>query len=254
MWFSSTIHFSLSVSEVSYNPLISNLFFFLLQLLHSYFLYVKSLLIDTFQHWLLYDKLNSNNNNNNHHYVSVIQVYVSELITCRILILYNAYITVLVLVNINADSVLWVDQQQLALYAHFSQTMVILALLSDNILFVWNCTTSTQIRTHQLSYINAILIQSQGVLISVSCINCHKCSMTLFLKCHCTSKHFSECCSNCKWHDHTAHCFVCNNDVLIVISDNKNNNSVNEGEHIARSRHIALTSLSAEVVVIDLNL
>jgi hypothetical protein len=49
------------------------------------------------------------------------------------------------------------------------------------------------------------------------------------LKCHCTSKHFSECCSNCKWHDHAAHCSVCNNDVLIVISNDENNN-VNENE------------------------
>jgi hypothetical protein len=37
------------------------------------------------QHWLLYNKLSSNNNNNNNHHVSVVQVCVSELTTCRAL-------------------------------------------------------------------------------------------------------------------------------------------------------------------------
>jgi len=70
------------------------------------------------------------------------------------------------------DSVLFVDQQQLTQYAHFSQTMIILALPDVNVLFVQLCITLNQVRTHQLSYINVILIQSQDVLISVSCINC----------------------------------------------------------------------------------
>ena len=135
-------HLSLSVSEVSYNFLTSNLFFFFLQLLHPHLLYVKSFLIDTFQHWLLYDKLSSNNNNNNHHHVSVIQVCVSELTTCRTLILYNTYVVTLTLTDINVNSVLWVNQQQLALYTHFSQTMIIFTLLDDNVLFVQNCITS----------------------------------------------------------------------------------------------------------------
>ena len=171
-WFSSTIHFSLLVSEVSYNPLTSNLFFFLLQLLHPHLLYVKPFLIDTFQHWLLYDRLSSNNNNNNHHHVSVVQVCVSELTTCRVLILYNTYIVVLILVNTDVNSVFWVDQQQLALYTHFSQTMVILTLSDDNVLFIQNSITSNQIRTYQLLYINVILIQSQDMLISASCTDC----------------------------------------------------------------------------------
>jgi hypothetical protein len=56
-----------------------------------------------------------NNNNNN---VSVIQVCVSELTAHRALILYNVYVAVL-LVAVDVDSVLFVDQQQLAQYAHF---------------------------------------------------------------------------------------------------------------------------------------
>jgi len=206
-----------------------------------------------FQHWLLYDKLSSNNNNNYHH-VSVIQVCVSELTTYRILILYNAYVVTFTLVNTDVNSVLKVDQQQLALYTYSLQTMVILTLLSDNVLFIWICITLQQIRTHQLSYINVILIQSWGVLISDSCTDCQKCSMTLFLKCHCMSEHFNECYSNCKWCDHAAHCFVHNNNVLIIISNNENNNDVNENEHIAKLRWIASALLLMRVVVIDLNL
>ncbi len=95
----------------------------------------------------MYNKLSSNNNNNYHH-VSVIQVCVSELTTCRILVLYNTYIAAFTLADTDVNSVLEIGQQQLALYAHFSQTMVILTLLSDNILFVQICITSQQMRTY----------------------------------------------------------------------------------------------------------
>ncbi len=206
-----------------------------------------------FQHWLSYNKLSSNNNNN-YHYVSVIQVCISELTTCRAFILYNAYVVVLTLADTDVNSVLFVDQQQLASYTHSLQTMVILALSDDNVLFVQICITLQQMQTHQLLYINAILIQSQDMLISDSCTDCQKHSMTFFLKCHHTSKHFNECYSNCKWHDHAAHCSVHNNNVLIVISNNENNNSANEGECIAKSRQITLILLLTEAIVINLDL
>ncbi len=230
-------------------------FLFLLSSTSSSLPFICETFLDwIFQHWLSYNKLSSNNNNNNYHHVSVIQVSVSELTTCRALVLYNAYVVALALVNTDVNSLLEVDQQQLALYTHFSQTMIILTLLSDNVFFVQTHITLQQIRTHQSLYINVILIQSQNMLISDSYTDCQKCSMTLFLKCHCTSKHFNECCSNCKWHDDAAHCFVCNNNVFIVISNDENNNSADESEHIARLRWIASTSLSAKTVVIDLNL
>ena len=73
--------------------------------------------------------------------------------------------------------------------------------------------------------------------------------MTLFSECYCMSEHFNECCSNCKRCDHTAHCSVCNNDVLIVILNDENNNNVNKDEHAAQLRQIASVS-SAETVVI----
>jgi len=101
------------------------------------------------QHWLLYDKLSNNNsnNNNNHYHVSVVQICISELTTCRALILYDTYIVTLILMNVSVNSVLKVNQQQLALYTHFCQTMVILTLSDDNILFVWICITLQQMRT-----------------------------------------------------------------------------------------------------------
>ncbi len=182
-----------------------------------------------FQHWLSYNKLSSNNNNNNnYHHVNIVQVCVFELTTCRVLVLYDAYIAALTLVNTDVKSVFEVDQQQLALYTYFLQTMVILTLLDDNVLFIQTHITSQQMRTHWLLYINAILIQSWDMLIFNSCINCQKHSMTLFLKCHYMSKHFSKYCDNCKWCDHAAYCSVHSNDVLIIISDDENNNSVDE--------------------------
>jgi len=89
------------------------------------------------------------------------------------------------------------------------------------------------------------------MLMSAGCANCQARSMALFLKCHRTSEHFSECCSNCKWHDHAHCCSVHNNDVLIVISNNEDdNNDVNENEPAAQLRRITLMLLSVRVVVI----
>jgi len=140
------------------------------------------------------------------------------------------------------------------LYAHFSQTMIIFTLLNDNILFIQNCITLQQMRTHQSLYINVILIQSQSVLIFDDCTDCQKCSMTLFSECCHMLKHFNECCNNCKWHDHVVCCSVCNNNVLIVILNDENDDSVNEGEHVAKSRWIASALSLMRVIVIDLDL
>jgi len=161
------------------------------------------------------------------------------------------YVAALALVAVDVDLVLFVGQQQLTQYAYFSQTRAILVLPNVNVLFVQLHITLNQVRTHQPLYINAILIQSRGVLVPAGCLNCQAHDMTLFLKCRCTSEHFSECCSNCKWCDHMCCCFVCNNDVLIVIlNDENNNNDVNENEPAAQLRRIASTLLPVRTVVI----
>jgi len=95
----------------------------------------------------LYNKLSSNNINNNNN-VSVIQICVSELTAHRVLILYDAYVVALILVAVDVDSVLFVDQQQLAQYTYSLQTMIILALSDVNILFVQKHITLDQVRTH----------------------------------------------------------------------------------------------------------
>ncbi len=158
-WFSSTIHSSLFVSEVSYKPLtLCMTFFFLSSSTSSLTTFICETFLDWIcQHWLSYNKLSSNNINNNNN-VSVIQIHISELTAHRALILYNAYVVVLTLADVNVDSVLFVDQQQLTQYTHFSQTKVIIVLSDVNILFVQQCITSNQMRTYHLLYINAILI------------------------------------------------------------------------------------------------
>jgi len=153
--------------------------------------------------------------------------------------LYNAYVAALVCVDADVNSVLEVGQQQLASYAHFSQTMAIFALLGDNVPFVRNRITPQQVRTHQLSYINAILIQSRGMLVPDGCTDCQERGMTLFPECRRTPGHFGECCGNCKWRDHAAHCSVRNNDVLIAISDDEDNDGADGGGRVARPRRIA---------------
>jgi hypothetical protein len=82
----------------------------------------------------LYDKLSSNNINNNNN-VSVIQICISELTAHRVLILYNACCHPHPAAA-DEDSVLFVGQQQLTQYTHFSQIRGILTLLSVNVLFV----------------------------------------------------------------------------------------------------------------------
>jgi len=66
----------------------------------------------------------------------------------RALVLYDAYVVALTLAAVDVDSVLFVDQQQLAQYTHFSQTRVILALPDVNVLFIQLCITLNQVRTH----------------------------------------------------------------------------------------------------------
>ena len=210
----------------------------------------KFSLIDTFQHWLLYNTFSSNNSSNNN-YVSVVQICFSDLTACRTLILYQCVLTA---AANDANSVLLINVQQLCVFVHSSQIIVIFAFSDCDVLFVQRQILRQQVLSHQSLYINAILIQRSDVLISDSCTDCQKCSMVLFSECCCTLKHFDKCCDNCKWCDHAAHCFIHNNDVLIVILNNENNNSTDESEHVAKLRWIALILLSAEAVVINLDL
>jgi len=59
--------------------------------------------------------------------------------------LYDAYVITLSLADADADLVLFIDQQQLALYTHSCQTRVILMLSDVNVLFVWLCIALKQV-------------------------------------------------------------------------------------------------------------
>jgi len=210
----------------------------------------KFSLIDIFQHQLLYNTFSSNNSSNNNH-VSVVQICFSNLTAWRALILYQC---ALIAATDNANSVLSVNVQQLCIFIHSSQIIVFFTLSYHNVLFVQRQILRQQVLSHQSLYINAILIQKSNVLVSDSCTDCQKHNMALFLKCHHMSKHFKECCSNCKWHDHTAHCSVCNNDVVIVIlNDNDDNNKADESEQVSQQQQIASASLLTEAVCHELN-
>jgi hypothetical protein len=200
-------------------------------------------LIDTFQHWLLYDKLSSNNNINNYHHVNVIQVCVSKLTTCRALVLYNAYIVVLSVWTLM--SILFSRLINSSLLCMLTSLRQWLFLLCSMITFCLYKTVSHHSRWELISCYTSMQFWFRvrtcwflTVVLTVRNMIWH------FLKCHHTSKHFNECCSNCKWCDHAAHCSVHNNDVLIVILNNENNNSADENECIVKSRWIALILLN----------
>jgi hypothetical protein len=95
------------------------------------------------------------------------------------LILYNVYIAALLLWLLMKIQFSLLISNSSSVHSLFSDRNI-LTLLSVNVLFIQLCILSDQVRTHWLLYINAILIQSQGVLISVDCINCQTHSMTLF--------------------------------------------------------------------------
>jgi hypothetical protein len=242
----------LSVSEVSYKP--SHLtynFFFLSSLTSSLTSFVCETFLDWIcQHWLSYNKLSSNNNNNNNHHVSVIQVCVSELTTCR-----PSFVQHLCCHSHSyrhwCQFAFFVDQQQLAWYAHFSKTMII--LLCSVTMFCLYRTVSHWLRWELISHCT-----SMWFWFRVKCVDfCQLCwlSETQYdtFKMSCMSEHFNECCNNCKWHDHTAHYSVHNNDVLIIISDDENNNSTDENECVAKLTNCTDLTVT-RAVVIDLNL
>jgi len=199
---------------------------------------------------LLYDTFRSNNSSNNN-YVSVIQICFLNLTAHKALVLYQH---ALIAVTNNANSVLLISAQQLRVFVHSLQIIVIFTFFNHNVLFVQRWILRQQILSHQPLYINAILIQRSDVLISDNCTNCQKHDIMLFLECHYISKHFRRCYSNCKWCDHAACYFIHNNNVVIVISnDNNDNDEADESEQVSQQQQIASALLLMKVVVINLN-
>lgn len=62
--------------------------------------------------------------------------------------------------------------------------------------------TPEQVRHARASYVNALLIQSRGVLMEAHCTRCQA-GRGPFPECH-VQGHFGGCCGNCKWPDAAA--------------------------------------------------
>lgn len=70
-----------------------------------------------------------------------------------------------------------------------------------------------QVASQRPSYINALLIQSRGVLVAPPCAACARPGgMSPFPECRRVPGHFGGCCANCKWRDHAARCTTRDND------------------------------------------
>ena len=92
----------------------------------------------------------------------------------RALVLWNAAAASAALgaVPTGQNPCLVVGQQQLGPFTLGGPGNAILALPGQDMEFTAEAITSSQIGSHRASYINAILIQSRGVLPSVACTQC----------------------------------------------------------------------------------
>lgn len=131
-------------------------------------------------------------------------------------------------VALNQIPVLLVGAQQLAPYCHNASQRALLAMPGVNVPFVRGAITPAQVGSHRPSYINAILIQSRGVL-SGPCDRCER-SLRPFLECRRVPGHFGGACGNCKWPDLGARCTERDNDddgsIVVVSSDSSDDGNV----------------------------
>jgi Protein of unknown function (DUF3716) len=102
--------------------------------------------------------------------------------------------------------------QGLAPFARNVRQQAVLALPGINVaITVGGPVTAQRIFGMRASYINALLIQSHGVIVA----NCTSCQAALaaghplpFPQCRRLTGHFGGACGNCKWPDHAARCSV----------------------------------------------
>jgi Protein of unknown function (DUF3716) len=135
----------------------------------------------------------------------------------RALVLYNAAVAH---ASAGQDPVLVVGGQQMAAFVHSPQGRAVLALPGRDVVFVRGAITPKQVGSHRPSYINAILIQSRGNVVSSPCTGCQgpRHGPRPFPECRRLPGHFGGSCGNCKWRDHAARCSVRDN-IIVEISD-----------------------------------
>jgi hypothetical protein len=124
------------------------------------------------------------------------------------------------------DPVLRVAGQQMATFAHNSLQRAVLALPGRDVPFVRGAITPAQVSTHRPSYINAILIQSRGVLVpGGGCLHCRTRGSRPFLECRRLPGHFGGSCGSCKWRDHAERCTAKDNNNIDLIGDGDSDDS-----------------------------
>ena len=101
--------------------------------------------------------------------------------------------------------VLMVANQELAPWVHSPQGRAVLALPGRVVPIVRGALRPGQVGYHRPSYINGILIQSQGVVQDPPCARCEE-RLRPFTECRRVPGHFGGCCGNCKWPDAAASC------------------------------------------------
>jgi hypothetical protein len=131
---------------------------------------------------------------------------VQELTSYRALVLFNAVNAALAVANANAHPMLIIGGQQLGPLCHNALQQTVLAMPGRDVAFVQGRITPQQLMTHRPSYVNALLIQSRGVVRAVPCAECSRRGLTPFPDCASVQGHFGGSCGNCKWRDHAARC------------------------------------------------
>jgi Protein of unknown function (DUF3716) len=98
-----------------------------------------------------------------------------------------------------------VGGQELAPLVHSQLGRAVLVLPGQPISYRPGQITPEQVLMHRPSYINALLIQSRGVVQVPACTRCQR-GRGPFPECRRVQGHFGGCCGNCKWPDAAARC------------------------------------------------
>lgn len=125
------------------------------------------------------------------------------------LVLYDAWAAALALADAKnpEQPTIICGERQLQILIHNNLQWAIFNLPGRHVPFVRGRITEAQVRTARHSYINAILIQSRGVLTAPPCAACLRPNgLRPFPRCVHAPGHFGSCCGNCKWRDHAARC------------------------------------------------
>jgi hypothetical protein len=151
------------------------------------------------------------------YHVSIVRSMRLLLIVHRALVLWNAAAARDALARAALQQqlpVLLVGRRQLAHFCHSPMAQRLLARPGVDVEFILDMIRADQIGTHRPSYVNAILIQSRGIVTPAPCDHCVSDRRKPFPSCRRAAGHFGGCCANCKWRDWGSRCtFYNSNDV-----------------------------------------